>query len=1543
MTFKPKKKVGLYDSQFERESCGVGFVANIKGIESREVVKDAITILCNMDHRGARGSEPNTGDGAGILTGISHSFFKVIAEQLFGDTSLEVGGYAVGNIFLPKNKKEKKVCKKHLEAICKKENLTVLGWRKLPINPKGSDLGPSATEAMPIIEQIFIKNSDDKNNQESFERKLYLVRKKVSNDLRGSNTLKESHLFYINSLSSKTIVYKGMLTCDQLESFYPDLSKPEYISHLAMVHSRFSTNTFPSWDRAMPNRMMSHNGEINTIKGNINWMKAREGSMHSDLYGDQITDLFPVIEKDCSDSGNFDNALEFLTMTGRSIEESILMMVPEAWQKKKTLSKSRKAYYEYHSNLMEPWDGPASITFTNGDVVGAVLDRNGLRPSRYYVTKDDRVIMASEVGVLPVDNQNIAKKGRLEPGKIFLIDFQQGKLLSDQEVKEPLIEANPYRNWLHDNRLIVRKIKRSDSDSALEASELTKRMRAFGYTTETLEFMMLPMVHDLRDPLGSMGNDSALAVLSHKHRLLYDYFKQLFAQVSNPAIDSIREKIIMSLECYIGPEKNILEPSEAHAHRLLIENPILTNTALYAIKHLDHEGQRSKVIDITFDVSESSSDSLKSAVIRACQEAEAAIDNGIGFLVLSDRNINKNRAAISSLMACGAIHHHLVKTAKRTKTAIVVESAEAREVHHLCLLFGYGADAINPYLAYEVLVQAKAEGIIKHTHHRRGPDNRITLDSDEEVIDAYRQGLVKGVLKVMGKMGISTLQSYKGAQIFEALGLSKEVIELCFSGTASRIQGTNFQVLEEEIKQRHSLGWPDDENLAINGLPNPGEFHWRSEGEKKGWDPETVWSLQFAARQNDKNAFRQFTSKANRVAEDALSLRGLLEFKQSRNRQLDINKIEPASKIVQKFCTGAMSFGSISSEAHETLAIAMNRIGGKSNSGEGGEDPERYKLLKNGDSKSSAIKQIASGRFGVTTNYIANAKQLQIKIAQGAKPGEGGELPGRKVDEKIASIRYSTPGVGLISPPPHHDIYSIEDLSQLIFDLKNANPKAEISVKLVSEMGVGTIAAGVAKAHADHIVISGDVGGTGASPLTSIKHAGMPWELGIAEVHQTLVLNDLRSRVTLQTDGGIKTGRDVVIAAMLGAEEFGFSTAPLITMGCIMMRKCHMNTCPVGIATQDKLLREKFTGQPEHVINYLFMVAEEAREIMAKLGIKSMDELVGRVDLLKTTKAIDHWKSSKVDLAPLLVNAEQLRKGVPLRKSIQQDHGIKNVLDRKLIKESKNAIKNKSKINLNYPISNINRTTGAMLSHEIVKLWGEDGLPNDTIRVNFNGSAGQSFGAFLSKGITFELEGDANDYVGKGLSGGKLIVKPPQIEGFKPEKNIVIGNVALYGATTGLGFFRGIAAERFCVRNSGARAVVEGVGDHGCEYMTGGRVIVLGPTGVNFAAGMSGGIAYVFDPYKEFEPKCNTGMVALESIDDRESIAELLRMIELHHKYTQSTVADEILDNWETNLELFVKVMPLDYKRVITERRERNEEIDSVFETHDRKSDRPGV
>ena len=1531
MYFKPKEQVGLYNSAFEKDSCGVGFVAHIEGKPSRGIVTDAAIILKNMDHREARGAEENTGDGAGILTGMPDSFFRRVALNEFGAELPAVGKFAVGVLFLPKDEAQRKYCKNIIEKFCNTEKQTIIGWRTLPIRPNKSDIGQSAIATMPHLEQLFIA-AEEEISQEEFERKLYVIRKRASNFLRQDPKIDKEELFYICSLSSKTIVYKGMLTCNQLFAYFPDLQDDGYKSHMAMVHSRFSTNTFPSWDRAMPNRCMSHNGEINTIKGNINWMRAREGSLASSLYGDSITKLFPIIEANCSDSGNFDNVLEFLSLSGRSLQESILMMIPEAWQNKKHIDPTRKAFYEYQSMMMEPWDGPASITFTNGDLIGAVLDRNGLRPSRYYVTTDQRVIMASEAGVLPIENKNIVSKGRLEPGKIFMLDFKQGKLLSDEEVKNNLIHSQPYQDWVENYRLKLSEITSYNQPEDYEEAELLARMCSFGYTTETLEFMLIPMVHDLRDPLGSMGDDSALAVLSDKPRMLYDYFKQLFAQVSNPAIDSIREKIIMSLKCYIGPEQNLLAITKDHARRLLIENPILTNDELLGIKNLDQRGWKTEVIDITFDVGPDSTENLKQSLDQICELAEQAIVNESNLLVLSDRASNQNRVAISSLMACGAVHHHLVNIAKRTQIGIVLETGEAREVHHFCTLFGYGADAINPYLAYEALIRARNKGYIQHSHQHRGPENRIPLTDEKSVIDAYRQASVKGILKIMGKMGISTLQSYKGAQIFEAVGLDEKVIEKCFQGTASRISGIGFSVLEEEIVRRHKLAWPQTKPNGSHVLPNPGNFHWRNAGEKHAWDPEIVWSLQYASRINDAGVYKTFSERANALNKESCTLRGLLCFKTNR-RSLELKEVEPASEIVKRFCTGAMSFGSISSETHETLAIAMNRIGGKSNSGEGGEDPERYNAMANGDSKSSAIKQIASGRFGVTSTYIANAKQLQIKIAQGAKPGEGGELPGRKVDHKIATIRYSTPGVGLISPPPHHDIYSIEDLSQLIFDLKNANPDAEVSVKLVSEVGVGTIAAGVTKAHADHIVIAGDVGGTGASPLTSIKHAGLPWELGIAETHQTLVLNDLRSRVKLQTDGGIKTGRDVVIAGLFGAEEIGFSTAPLIALGCIMMRKCHLNTCPVGIATQDPLLREKFSGKPEHLINYLFMVAEEARTIMANLGFKKFDELIGRTDVLETNTAIDHWKAEGLDLSPLLISATELRKDVEVRQTIKQQHGIENVLDRQLIEKCSQALKSKEQISIDMPIVNTNRTTGAMLSHEVVKRWGEDGLQDDTIKINFQGSAGQSFGAFLTTGIQLKLTGDSNDYAGKGLSGGKIVVVPPEDRIFRAEDNILIGNVALYGATSGHAFFRGRAAERFCVRNSGAKAVVEGVGDHGCEYMTGGRVVVLGDTGINFAAGMSGGIAYVLDQYRDFSPKLNTGMVELESVDDEARIAELFRLIKLHLHYTNSEVAQSALDDWPDILNKFVQVMPIDYKRVLVERTEHNEEIESIFET----------
>ncbi|GAA4432290.1 glutamate synthase large subunit [Bremerella cremea] len=1508
-------KEGLYDPAMERENCGVGFVAHIKGKRTHQLVLDAEAMNVNMDHRGGCGCEANTGDGAGMLTALPLEFLARVAKQDLGKELPEPGQFAAGIVFLPRDAKARQHCKDTVEALVAEHGQVLVGWRKVPINPEGADIGPTALACMPEIEMLIVSAGEGLEG-DAFERQLYLIRKRASHALRGDKELVQRTLFYICSLSTKVIIYKGMLTPAQLVPFYRDLQCEDYTTHLAMVHSRFSTNTFPSWDRAQPNRFMSHNGEINTVRGNANWMKAREGVAKSDLFGDDLKKLFPIVEPDCSDSGTFDNVLEFLLMGGRTLQEAVMMMVPEAWQKHETMSEDKRAFYEFNSSLMEPWDGPASIAFTDGHYIGAVLDRNGLRPSRYYVTSDDRVIMASEVGVIPVDPSIVIEKGRLQPGRMFLIDFEEGRMIPDAELKSSFARKRPYAQWLREQRIELAELSPNKEPHGFDPETLLNRMQAFGFTTETLNFMLLPLIEQKRDPIGSMGNDSALACLSDKPRMLYDYFKQLFAQVTNPAIDSIREEVVMSLECYIGPENNLLETTPEHAHRLLVPHPILTNEELAAFKHMDHRGWKTKVIDVTFARSEGT-EGLVKALDRICAEAESAIDEGFSNIVLSDRKISAERVPVSMLLACGAVHHHLVNAAKRTQIGIILETGEAREVHHHCLLVGYGADAINPYLAFEALWKARAEGLVKITDY---PD-------DDSIVAAYRKGVAKGILKVMGKMGISTLQSYKGAQIFEALGLQEEVIKRCFAGTSSRVQGVNFKVLAEELLRRHELGYPLREDGRLPVLPNHGEYHWRAEGERHAWSPDAIANIQVAARTNSRDAYKQFAKIVNEDARNRCMLRGLLTFKEETT-SIPIEEVMPTSEIVKRFCTGAMSYGSISGEAHESLAIAMNRIGGKSNTGEGGEDSVRFQPLENGDSKRSAIKQVASGRFGVTINYLTNADELQIKISQGAKPGEGGELPGKKVDEYIARLRYSTPGVGLISPPPHHDIYSIEDLSQLIHDLKNANPAARISVKLVSEIGVGTIAAGVAKAKADHILIAGDNGGTGASPLTSIKHAGLPWELGIVEAHQTLVMNDLRSRVVLQTDGGLKTGRDVVIAAILGAEEMGFSTAPLITLGCIMMRKCHLNTCPVGIATQDPELRKKFKGQPEHVVNYLFMVAEEARELMAKLGVKTMDELIGRVDLLETNKAIQHWKADGLDLSALLKPAENKNPNSPQYNVMKQDHRLELALDNTLIEKAQPALEKKEKVKIETPIININRTVGTTLSHEIAKRYGENGLPDETIKVNLTGSAGQSFGAFLAAGVTLELEGDANDYVGKGLSGGRVIIYPPKVSSFKAEENMLVGNVCLYGATRGQAFFRGRAAERFCVRNSGAHTVVEGVGDHGCEYMTGGRVVVLGSTGRNFAAGMSGGIAYIWDYDGNFLQNCNLGMVELERLDTPSDIVEVKGLIEMHAKYTKSAVAEKILADWDNAVTQFVKVMPVDYKRVLMERMQHDEEED---------------
>lgn len=1504
LKFGYPEKTGLYDPAQEKDSCGVGFVANIKGQPSHQIMLDACHLNSRMDHRGGCGFEANTGDGAGILTALPHNFFHKIAATEFGTDLPDAGQYAVGNIFLPQSDEERGHCQKIIRQIIAEENQTLVGWREVPGDAATADVGPAALMAQPRIEQLFIV-AQEGLDQEQFERKLYIIRKRFTHRLRGDTSLKEAKQLYACSLSTRVIVYKGMLTPGQLFPFYKDLTNVNFETHMAMVHSRFSTNTFPSWDRAQPNRFMSHNGEINTLRGNVNSMAARQGTARTDVFGDKLEQLFPVIDDDHSDSGSFDAVLEFMLLSGRSLPASVMMMIPEAWQSDVNMVQVKKDFYEYHSALMEPWDGPASIVFSDGHYIGAVLDRNGLRPSRYYLTHDDKVIMASEVGVVDVDPTNVKLKGRLQPGKMFLLDFEEGRLIPDEEVKLEISSKNAYGEWLAEQKVTLDNVASGSAAHSLDGDNILQRMQAFGYTTETMQFMLIPLVTKSRDPLGSMGNDSALACLSDKPRMIYDYFKQLFAQVTNPAIDSIREEIVMSLQCFIGPEGNLLQTTPGQAHRLSLDHPILSNQQLSDIRDMDYQGMKSRLIDITFNSDEENG--FNKALDRICAEAEAAIDNGFSFAILSDRLISGTRIPLSALLACGAVHQHLISARKRTQIGLIIETGEAREVHHHCLLTSYGADAINPYMAFEALWQAHKEGLL----------GAMFCDEDA-LVNGYKKGVAKGMLKVMAKMGISTLHSYKGAQIFEAVGLADKVIDRCFSGTASRVQGVNFDVLIKESRYRHAIGFPRRDSGRIPVLPNPGDFHWRSGGESHMWNPDTIANLQVAARNNNAEAYAAFARHSNEEATRRCTFRGLLKFRQGVKPSVSIDEVEAASEIIKRFATGAMSFGSISEESHESLAIAMNRIGGKSNTGEGGEDPERFNVLANGDSKRSAIKQVASGRFGVTAWYLTNADELQIKIAQGAKPGEGGELPGGKVDEKIARIRHSTPGVGLISPPPHHDIYSIEDIAQLIHDLKNANRAARISVKLVAEVGVGTVAAGVTKAKADHLVIAGHDGGTGASPLTSIKHAGLPWELGIAETHQTLVMNNLRSRVVLQTDGQLKTGRDIAIATLLGAEEYGFSTAPLITLGCIMMRKCHLNTCPVGIATQDPDLRKKFRGKPEHVVNYLFMVAEEMRSIMAELGVRTVNEMIGRVDLLQADTAIKHWKADGLDLSSVLQPAQVVFEGTEFYKTKDQDHGLDMALDNELIRLSKLALDSGDKVEIETQIINTNRVVGTMLSNEVAKRWKEAMLPEDTISIKLSGSAGQSLGAWLAKGITLTVEGDANDYVGKGLSGGKIIIYPPKNSTFKAEESVIAGNVNLYGATAGEAYFRGIVAERFAVRNSGAKAVVEGIGDHGCEYMTGGRIVILGKTGRNFGAGMSGGIAYVWDPVSEFPRQCNTGTFELEALATNEDILELKALIKKHFLYTDSPVAKKILDNWEQHQSEFVKVMPTDYKRVLS-------------------------
>ena len=1482
---------GLYHPNNEKENCGVGFIANVKSHSSHKITKDALEMLSRMDHRGACGCEANTGDGAGILTNIPHEFFSEEIKTLFG-IEVNAGSYGVGNVFLPQDNKESKHCISVIEKVIKDEGQTLIGWRDVPVDSDKANVGDTARNSQPVMKQLIIGNSENIGT-EAFEAVLYIIRKNVSKIIRTDESLSQALLFYICSLSTRVIIYKGMLMGSQLLDFYPDLNDKKFSTYLAMVHSRFSTNTFPSWDRAQPCRFMAHNGEINTRQGNFNWMRAREGVLESEIFGDNLSKTLPIIETEVSDSGSFDNVLEFLLMNGRSLQEAVLMMVPEAWQNDTEMSQEKKAFYEYFSNVMEPWDGPASIAFTDGRYIGAVLDRNGLRPSRYYLTHDDRVIMASEVGVVDVATNNVKTKGRLRPGKMFLVDFEKGRLVDDDEIKNSFASKNPYGDWLKEQQISLSDLKTNTSDKGFFPDTLINRLQAFGYSTETLKFMLLPLVTELRDPVGSMGNDSALACLSDQSRIIYDYFKQLFAQVTNPAIDSIREEVVMSLSCSIGPEGNLLTNKAENANRLIIDHPILTNEEISSLKVCNHRGWTSKTIDITYDINEGQS--LSKMLDSICAQSTQAINDGHSLVVLSDRKIDSQRNAVSALLASSAVHRHLVATHKRTQVGIIIETGEAREVHHFCLLTGFGADAINPYLAFEALWQARR-------------DNLVNLENDEAIVSAYRKAIAKGMLKVMAKMGISTLASYKGAQIFEAVGLSDEVMHKCFFETASRISGVGFDVIQTESEKQHKKAF------LSNSLNNLGHYAWRSGGEKHMWEPETITSLQQAARSNDQNAYWEFAKKSNEEGTRNCTLRGLMSFKSGTS--IDIDKVESAKEIVKRFVTGAMSLGSISPESHESLAIAMNQIGGKSNTGEGGEDPNRWTPDANGDSRRSAIKQVASGRFGVTIDYLNNADELQIKVSQGAKPGEGGELPGGKVDDFIAKIRCSTAGVGLISPPPHHDIYSIEDLSQLIFDLKRSNPAARISVKLVSEVGVGTVAAGVTKAKSDHIVIAGHDGGTGASPLTSIKHAGLPWELGVAETHQTLVMNDLRSRVVIQTDGQLKTGRDVAIAALLGAEEFGFSTAPLITLGCIMMRKCHLNTCPVGIATQDKVLRKKFTGKPEHVVNYLFMVAEDLRIIMAELGFKKLTDMVGRVDVLEMNKAINHWKQDSIDLSKILTPADNQYRNAGTYQTIKQDHQLNEQLDHDLIAKSKKAIEGNGKVKFKSNISNVDRAVGAMLSSHIVKTRNGNNLKDGSIDIDFKGSAGQSFGAFLANGVTLSIEGDANDYVGKGLSGGRIVIYPPKDSTYLAHNEIIAGNVCGYGATGGEMYLSGQVSERFCVRNSGLIAVVEGIGDHGCEYMTGGRAVILGEVGRNFGAGMSGGIAFVYNPNLTLQGRSNASTIDFDPMD-KESTSELFEFITNHFELTGSKIAEKILSNWNEEITHFVKVMPKALKEVL--------------------------
>ena len=1504
---KELAKKGLYSPEQEHDACGVGMVANIKGQKTNQIIEEGVQVLINLGHRGAAGRDPETGDGAGMLIQMPTKLFEREAHSLGIDLPV-AGNYGVGMVFMPPEAEAE--CRELIGKGVEAEGLSILGWRDVPVDR--FKIGEDAREVCPAIAQVFIGSGTDAIDKAQLERKLFVLRKVIERTVGESDlTVDQTDSFYMCSLSCNTIVYKGLLMAHQIAEFYKDLQDQDVVSAFALVHSRFSTNTLGSWRLAHPYRYLAHNGEINTLRGNVNWMHAREAQFKSPLFGDDVTKITPVTKPGDSDTASLDNALELLQMSGRDLDHALLMLIPEAWDQHETMSQEKKDFYEYHSSLMEPWDGPAMIVASDGNSICALLDRNGLRPFRYLVTNEDKLVMASETGVLDVPPSDVKFKGRLQPGRMFLVSLDQGRIIDDEELKSNLARKNPYGQWLKDNKITLEDLPAAPEPPVLDAKELVSLQQAFGYTIEEIRMLTTVMAENGTEAIGSMGNDTPLAVLSDQNQILYHYFKQLFAQVTNPPLDAIREELVTSIGAFIGSEQNLFEETPEPCRQLRLASPVISRAELSQIKALDEPGLRSCLLVALF-VRESGQGALKRALDDLRIRASKAIEDGYSIIVLSDRGADSRWVPIPSLLTVSAVHHHLIREGTRTKAGLVMESGDAREVHHFALLVGYGAGAVNPYLALDTVKDLAETGQINGIDSEYAQKNFIKANE-------------KGVLKVMSKMGISTVQSYRGAQIFEAIGLNQELIDEYFTWTPSRVGGIGLDGLERETSDRHYKAFVSPDIAANTDLDMGGAYQWRRGGEHHQWNPEIIAKLQHASRTNDWFAYKQFSRRSDDETRRLANLRGLLNFKENLP-PVPIEEVEPASEIVKRFATGAASLGSISREAHEAMAIAMNRMGARSNTGEGGEDYLRYFLDENGDSRSSAIKQVASGRFGVTANYLINATDLQIKMAQGAKPGEGGQLPGHKVDEYIGSVRKTTPGVELISPPPHHDIYSIEDLAQLIHDLKNINPDARIHVKLVAEVGVGTIAAGVAKGHGDVVLISGHDGGTGASPESSIKHAGIPWELGVAETQQVLVANGLRSRIVLQTDGQLKTGRDAVIATLLGAEEFGFATSALVVSGCIMLRKCHMNTCSVGIATQDPKLRKQFAGKPEHLVSYFTFVAEEMREIMADLGFRTVADMIGRTDILDYKDAADHWKSLGLDFSRLLYRQESNDPSEPVYCDREQDHGLDKALDNELIARAQPALDNRSKVNIDLPINNSNRTVGAMLSGKIAKEYGEDGLPEGTITINLTGSAGQSFGAFLARGINVNLNGDTNDYMGKGMSGGRIVITPHPDSRFAPEENIIIGNVAMYGATGGDVFIRGMAGERFCVRNSGARTVVEAVGDHGCEYMTGGVAVVLGPTGRNFAAGMSGGIAFVYDKEDCFGISFNDGMADMETVTESDDIKILKGLIEDHKKYTGSTPATKILEDWDVALKKFKKVMPRDYRRVLEERKRRVEE-----------------